>query len=110
MPGRPWSPPTPWSGRTTLLASLSATHGLEPRADVTFVDPVNGVTRKVDLISGHRDWLTTDCPGALLHGDLPALSEGVGGTGPRLTPLARHGGGRARRPRSGRRPGRRPVT
>jgi hypothetical protein len=29
------------------------------------------------MISGHRDWLVTECPGATLYGDLPALRKDV---------------------------------
>ncbi|WP_406096253.1 peptidoglycan recognition family protein [Kitasatospora purpeofusca] len=61
-----------------LVLSLAArTHGLDPQAHVTFVNPVNGVTKPVDLISGHRDWLATDCPGGVFYGTLPALRAEV---------------------------------
>ncbi|MER7998230.1 peptidoglycan recognition family protein [Streptomyces sp. NPDC095613] len=62
---------------TTLLASLSDYHGFDPRAAVTFVNPVNGVTKDVQMISGHRDWLATECPGTVMYGDLPALRADV---------------------------------
>ncbi|MGW4898247.1 peptidoglycan recognition protein family protein [Kitasatospora sp. NPDC004240] len=65
---------------TALLAVLSRTHGLDPQAGVTFVNPVNGVTRPVDMISGHRDWLATDCPGGVMYADLPALRTDVART------------------------------
>ncbi|MEU8678676.1 N-acetylmuramoyl-L-alanine amidase [Streptomyces sp. NPDC048560] len=62
---------------TLLLAALSAAHDFDPQADVTFVNPVNGVTRNVPMISGHRDWLATECPGTTLYGELPALRADV---------------------------------
>ncbi|MFE7492753.1 N-acetylmuramoyl-L-alanine amidase [Kitasatospora sp. NPDC057541] len=62
---------------TLLLALLTRTHGLDPQAHVTFVNPVNGVTKPVDLISGHRDWLATDCPGGTMYATLPALRAEV---------------------------------
>ncbi|MER6360708.1 peptidoglycan recognition family protein [Kitasatospora sp. NPDC001527] len=62
---------------TLVLALLTRTHGLDPQAHVTFVNPVNGVTKPVDLISGHRDWLATDCPGGTMYATLPALRAGV---------------------------------
>ena len=62
---------------TLLLAALSAVHDFDPQADVTFVNPVNGVTRNVPMISGHRDWLATECPGTTLYGELPALRADV---------------------------------
>ncbi|MFE6866230.1 peptidoglycan recognition family protein [Kitasatospora sp. NPDC057692] len=62
---------------TLVLALLTRTHGLDPQAHVTFVNPVNGVTKPVDLISGHRDWLATDCPGGTMYATLPALRAEV---------------------------------
>ncbi|MGP4050870.1 peptidoglycan recognition protein family protein [Streptomyces sp. 2A115] len=62
---------------TKLLAALSGYHGFDPQAAVTFVNPVNGVTKKVQLISGHKDWLATECPGTVMYGDLPALRKDV---------------------------------
>ncbi|GGV39983.1 hypothetical protein GCM10010495_66730 [Kitasatospora herbaricolor] len=62
---------------TALLAGLTLWHGLDPEAHVTFVNPVNGVTKPVDMISGHRDWLATDCPGATMYAALPALRADV---------------------------------
>ncbi len=60
-----------------VLALAARTHGLDPQARVTFTNPVNGVTKPVDLISGHRDWLATDCPGGTMYGTLPALRAEV---------------------------------
>ncbi|MFC4507084.1 MULTISPECIES: peptidoglycan recognition family protein [Streptomyces] len=62
---------------TRLLAALSDYHDLDPKAAVTFVNPVNGVTKDVQMISGHRDWLATDCPGTTLYGNLPDLRKAV---------------------------------
>ncbi|MEU3619937.1 N-acetylmuramoyl-L-alanine amidase [Streptomyces sp. NPDC006872] len=62
---------------TRLLAALSAYHNFDPEAAVTFVNPVNGVRKDVQMISGHRDWLATECPGTTLYGDLPALRKDV---------------------------------
>ncbi|MFC8430195.1 peptidoglycan recognition family protein [Streptomyces sp. NPDC057253] len=62
---------------TKLLAALSDYHALDPEAAVTFVNPVNGVKRNVQTVSGHRDWLATECPGTTFYGDLPALRVDV---------------------------------
>ncbi len=64
---------------TLLLAGLSLWHDLDPQARITFVNPVNGVTKDVDMISGHRDWLATDCPGGTMYATLPALRADVAG-------------------------------
>ncbi|MFI6702990.1 hypothetical protein ACIBJC_29305 [Streptomyces sp. NPDC050509] len=62
---------------TALLAALSEYHGFDPQAAVTFVNPVDGVTMDVQMISGHQDRPATECPGAVLHDDLPALRADV---------------------------------
>ncbi|WP_405364717.1 N-acetylmuramoyl-L-alanine amidase [Kitasatospora sp. NBC_00039] len=71
--------PTPQARRslTALLALVTGTHHLDPQAHVTFVNPVNGVTKPVEMISGHRDWLATDCPGGSMYASLPALRAEV---------------------------------
>ncbi|MFI6447232.1 peptidoglycan recognition family protein [Kitasatospora sp. NPDC050543] len=66
---------------TALLAGLTRWHGLDPQAHVTFVNPVNGVTKAVEMISGHRDWLATDCPGGTMYASLPALRGDVAALG-----------------------------
>jgi hypothetical protein len=38
---------------------------------------VTGATKDTYVISGHRDWLATECPGELLYARLPALREQV---------------------------------
>ena len=45
------------------LAVLSALGGLDPLGTTTYVNPITGVERTVRTISGHRDWLATECPG-----------------------------------------------
>ncbi|WP_406193707.1 peptidoglycan recognition protein family protein [Kitasatospora sp. NBC_01560] len=66
---------------TGLLSVLARTHQLDPQAHTTFVNPVNGVTKPVDMISGHRDWLATDCPGGTIYADLPVLRADVAALG-----------------------------
>lgn len=63
---------------TTLLSAYAQHHGLDATATTTFVNPVNGVRKKNPVLSGHRDWLTTECPGGTLYADLPALRTVVG--------------------------------
>ncbi len=62
---------------TALLAGLALWHDLDPEAQITFVNPVNGVTKAARTINGHRDWLATDCPGATMYDTLPALRTDV---------------------------------
>ena len=46
---------------------ISRFKGLDPAGKTTFVNPVNGVTKDVNTVSGHRDWLQTDCPGQTMY-------------------------------------------
>ncbi|WP_240796581.1 peptidoglycan recognition family protein [Streptomyces sp. RFCAC02] len=50
-----------------LVKVLSLLGGLDPQAATTFVNPVDGVTKDVTTVSGHRDWLETDCPGQTMY-------------------------------------------
>ncbi|MEV6169455.1 peptidoglycan recognition family protein [Streptomyces sp. NPDC051954] len=63
-----------------LIKVITRFKGLDPQAQVTFVNPVNGVTKDVNTISGHRDWLETDCPGQTMYdllGEVRAAAAGV---------------------------------
>ena len=64
-------------GLTTLLASLSTRHGLDPGGRVHYVNPVSGAVKDVPSISGHRDWEATACPGGNLYADLPSIRTDV---------------------------------
>ena len=61
----------------SLLAEFASRHGLDPHGVVDYVNPVDGATRTVDMISGHRDWVATECPGERLYDDLPAIRDAV---------------------------------
>ncbi|WUB77297.1 N-acetylmuramoyl-L-alanine amidase [Streptomyces sp. NBC_00576] len=50
-----------------LIKVIARFKGLDPQAKLTYVNPVNGVTKDVNAISGHRDWLATDCPGQTMY-------------------------------------------
>jgi hypothetical protein len=60
-----------------VLAELGNRHNLDPVALVTYVNPVNGDSRLVETISGHRDWMATECPGDQLFGQLPTIRSNV---------------------------------
>jgi hypothetical protein len=65
-----------------LIAMLTRYHGLDPKARITYKNPVNGVTKDLTTVSGHRDWLATNCPGATMY----ALLDEV------VAAAAEHGG------------------
>ncbi|MBW3626391.1 MAG: N-acetylmuramoyl-L-alanine amidase [Actinobacteria bacterium] len=60
-----------------VLAEVGHRHALDPTGEVLYVNPVNGDQRRVDTISGHRDWAATECPGENLFGQLPAIRTNV---------------------------------
>ncbi|MFD6286583.1 peptidoglycan recognition family protein [Streptomyces sp. NPDC060205] len=62
---------------TDLVRSLVRFHGVDPQARVTYTNPISGAKKEVDEISGHRDWLATECPGAVMYGELAALRKAV---------------------------------
>ncbi len=73
------SPPEAQLGALVdVLGDLSLRHGIDPRVtDHTFVNPANGATKVVPTVSGHRDWVATECPGAALYADLPDIRTDV---------------------------------
>jgi hypothetical protein len=61
-----------------LLAEFATRHDLNPHAVVEYVNPADPTaTNTVDMISGHRDWVSTECPGERLYDDLPAIRDAV---------------------------------
>lgn len=66
--------PSPSLGMlTTTLAMLARRHALDPLGRVHYVNPVSGATRDLATIPGHRDWVSTACPGGKLYAQLPAV-------------------------------------
>jgi N-acetylmuramoyl-L-alanine amidase/Purple acid Phosphatase, N-terminal domain len=65
-----------------LLGELSVRHSIDPHGESQYVNPVNGVTKDVANISGHRDWAATECPGGTLYAQLPAIRDAAAGTSP----------------------------
>ncbi|MFD5316109.1 peptidoglycan recognition family protein [Streptomyces sp. NPDC127098] len=57
----------------TLVALLSRFHGLDPQGQTRFVNPVSGAERDVSVVSGHQDWMETECPGAVMYAELDAV-------------------------------------
>lgn len=60
------------------LAGLANRHGIDPvQPDFRYVNPVSGASKAVPTISGHRDWLATECPGGELYAQLPSIRSNV---------------------------------
>jgi hypothetical protein len=84
--------PTPQALRALVgvLAALSLVTGVDPVAQVDYVNPISGATRTVDAIAGHRDWNATECPGDKLYELLPDVRARVASLlGTVLPPAAR---------------------
>ncbi|MFC5040237.1 N-acetylmuramoyl-L-alanine amidase [Ornithinimicrobium kibberense] len=64
-------------GLEGLLADLSVRHGLDPEAEVTYVNPVSFEEKVVQTIGGHQDYNATACPGELLYAQLPEIRTAV---------------------------------
>jgi hypothetical protein len=62
---------------TRTLAVLAVVGGLDPLAEGPYVNPTTGATLQTATISGHRDWLSTECPGEQLHALLPEIRRRV---------------------------------
>ncbi len=71
--------PTPAARRalTHLLATIADRQGIDPLADVDYVNPISGATRTVAAIPGHRDWAATLCPGDVLACELAEIRHEV---------------------------------
>ncbi|WP_256804715.1 peptidoglycan recognition family protein, partial [Frankia sp. ACN10a] len=56
-----------------VLLALCGAHSLNPVGSVDYLNPVGGARRRVSAISGHRDWMATECPGAVLYSTLDSV-------------------------------------
>jgi hypothetical protein len=86
-------PPAAVDGLETLLASLATRHGLDPQGQAHYVNPVSAATKDIAVVSGHRDWAATACPGGNLYAQLPAIRTEVarrmsGAPAPAVPPAA----------------------
>ncbi|GAB3011418.1 hypothetical protein GCM10023080_092520 [Streptomyces pseudoechinosporeus] len=62
---------------TNLVRILVRLHGVDPLATVRFKNPVDGAQKEVPQISGHQDWLETECPGEVMYRQLARLRKAV---------------------------------
>ncbi|MER5180280.1 peptidoglycan recognition family protein [Streptomyces sp. NPDC002896] len=60
---------------TRLVRVLSRFHGLDPQARLTYTNPITGTQKEVQSISGHRDWMATECPGEVMYAELVRVRE-----------------------------------
>ncbi len=60
-----------------MLAWKAERHGLDPMGASTYVNPIDGTTKYLYNISGHRNVNTTACPGELFYNTFPTLRQDV---------------------------------
>ena len=60
-----------------VLADLAGRHALDTLARTLYINPITGDTRDIDILSGHRDWESTECPGGALYEQLPSIRANV---------------------------------
>ncbi|MFI6008455.1 peptidoglycan recognition family protein [Streptomyces sp. NPDC051243] len=58
-----------------LIKVISRFKGLDPQAQVTYVNPVNGTKKDTHVVGGHRDYFSTECPGNVMYGLLAEVRE-----------------------------------
>ena len=56
-----------------FLAWKADRHGIDPQGFGTYTNPVNGTSKDIYNIAGHRDVSATECPGDYFYPTLPAL-------------------------------------
>jgi hypothetical protein len=59
-----------------VLAHLMVRHDLDPQGTVDYANDVNQKD-DADTITGHTDWVATECPGARLYDRLPEIRESI---------------------------------
>ncbi|MGW1027640.1 peptidoglycan recognition protein family protein [Streptomyces sp. NPDC002577] len=62
---------------TRLVRVLCRFHGLDPQARLTYTNPITGTQKEVQSISGHRDWMATECPGEVMYAELARVRAAV---------------------------------
>ena len=60
-----------------LLAWKAERHGINPTGYSTYVNPIDGTTKGLFNISGHRNVNSTACPGWTFYATFPALRQAV---------------------------------
>lgn len=65
------------SSLESVLADLAGRHDLDPLARTDYVNPITAATKNVAVISGHRDWESTECPGTTFYKQLPSVRANV---------------------------------
>lgn len=68
-------PPSAAARRSLVLVLLALTgaHRLNPVGTVDYVNAASGARRRVPAISGHRDWMATECPGGAAYSALARI-------------------------------------
>jgi uncharacterized protein with LGFP repeats len=60
-----------------MLAWKASTHGIDPKGATRYVNPVTQVATTFANIAGHRDVVSTACPGNKFYATLPTIRDDV---------------------------------
>jgi len=60
-----------------MLAWAAAKHGLDPRANGWYFNPISGASLFTSNIAGHRDYNSTACPGGVFYALMPSVRNRV---------------------------------
>ena len=58
-----------------VLAALARTTDRDPQGTTNYLNPVDGSTKNVRTLAGHRDWPATECPGNAFYPTLPSCAR-----------------------------------
>ncbi|GHH08030.1 N-acetylmuramoyl-L-alanine amidase [Streptomyces lanatus] len=58
-----------------LIKVITRFKGLDPQAEVTYTNPVNGTKKDTRTVGGHRDYFETECPGQIMYDLLGEVRE-----------------------------------
>lgn len=64
-----------YAALANVLAKLCAAIGLNPFQGIRYWNPDGNYGRDMQAINGHRDWMSTDCPGDMLWNSLPLVRQ-----------------------------------
>ena len=69
--------PGAYGALVNVLAKLCNALSLDPFQGVGYWNPDGGYGRGMQAINGHRDWMSTGCPGGSLYDTLPQIRQAV---------------------------------
>ncbi|WP_307168298.1 peptidoglycan recognition family protein [Streptomyces sp. B3I7] len=60
-----------------LVAAIASEHNMDPAAPVSYRNPATGAAHTARTLNGHRDWISTECPGNMTYAAFSGLRSSV---------------------------------